>query len=55
MIKFFTEPILLTDLSGKILYNNEYITELFGYKTLVNLNVNVLVQDDIKNKHSVYT
>lgn len=54
MLNCFTEPVLLTDLSGNILYNNDYINELFGYSTLVNLNIDILIPDSIKSKHSRY-
>ena len=54
MINCFTEPVLLTDLSGNILYNNEYVNKLFGYTKLVDLNVDVLIPDSVKHKHSGY-
>lgn len=53
-LQYFSEPVLLTDLSGNILYNNQYTNELFGYTTLINSNIDILLPDSIKHKHSMY-
>jgi PAS domain S-box-containing protein len=54
VLNCFTEPVLLSDLSGNILYNNDCVNELFGYENLVDLNVDILIPDSVKHKHSGY-